>query len=54
MFRFPLPVAIAQLAAIRESEGVMLKGATWAERHAAAALEREEARLLASYRTHPD
>ncbi len=50
MFRFPLPLALAQLPAIRELAGVPLKGPTWAERHAAAVLEKEEARLLAQYR----
>ena len=49
MFRFPLAVVFAQLPALREMEGVAIKGATWAERHAAGVLEKEEARLLKSY-----
>jgi hypothetical protein len=51
MFRFPLGIAFAQLAAILEEKGQALTGPTWAERAAAAALEREEQRLLNLYRT---
>jgi hypothetical protein len=50
MFRFPLGIAFAQLAALSEEKGHVLNGPTWAERHAAAALELEEARLLQLYR----
>ncbi len=49
MFRFPLPVAFAQLTAIRELDGVEFKGATWAERHAASALQTEQRRLIKLY-----
>lgn len=50
MFRFPLSIAFVQLAALHEEKGQALAGPTWAERHAAAALEREEQRLLKLYR----
>jgi hypothetical protein len=49
MYRFSLPLAFAQLAALRELDGHASKGATWAELAAARALEHEQARLMALY-----
>ena len=49
MYRFPLTVAFAQLAAIRELDGIAPRGPSWGECAAARALEVEEARLLKLY-----